>query len=944
MFPNNKEWTRTENFGMKKSHAYFIPFDKKDGLSGRKENSSRVQSLNGEWDFCEHENLFDCELSESLDCKIPVPACVQYHGYDHMQYTNHRYPFPYNPPFIEKDIPTFHYRKTFSLKEGSAQRSVRLVFEGVDSAFYAFLNGELLGYSQISHKTTEFELSRSILKEENTLDVIVLKWCASSYLEDQDKWRFSGIFRDVYLLYRDKECVEDYKITTSLSNGEGIVNFKNLSSVSCSVKIESTEKEIGAGEEVYFTVKEPKLWSAEEPNLYDLSIACGDEIICEKVGFRTVIVQNGEFLFNGKPIKLLGMNRHEFHPDRGCAITYEDMLFDLKLMKSLHINAIRTSHYPDMPEFYKLCDEMGFYVVNEADIEAHGVVDTDGNYDVAKYNDIANSPIFESAICERVLNMYERDKNRSCIVMWSLGNEAGYGVNFIKAAEELKKLDSRPVHFEQHVNVAGTDEYYNDPIDVASRMYFSTEWMRDEFLKDERETRPFMLCEYCHAMGNGPGDLREYWETIRSNNRFIGGFIWEWADHGARADGRLNYGGDFGETLHDGNFCIDGIVTSDREIKSGTLEMKYCYQPAEFSFSDDKLSLKNRYYFINLKGELNLTVKVKGETVWQKRELIDLKAGESAIFEIEVPEKGFAGLHIELIETNQNISSEFFVLKESPVLTLSDGNGKSESIGRLTVLSNEKMRVEISNESGNIISIKKGNEEILTSPVRVSALRAPIDNENPLLWYYSRIDLYESNPRVHLRTENGSVICDGLYLSDSRRSVLNYVIGYSLSDEGLKIEMEYEIPEYVTGLPCVGLRFALGKENENIKYFGYGDVENYCDLHAATNKDWHEQTAQETFFPYLKPQETGNRRQTEEVVFGKTLRVRSLNPVDFSAIPYSEKQLIKAKHNFELENSNEVHAFFGVQSGLGSAACGPNLAERYTVPKKGKFTFIFELL
>lgn len=939
MFPNCREWERTENFGMLPQHCYFIPYDYSDSFNGDRTRSSRFESLNGIWSFRAHACLEDCELNEELNEKILVPACVQLHGYDQIQYTNIRYPFPFDPPFIRSDIPAFHYRTTFRLKSGNA----RLVFEGVDAAFYAFVNGKPLGYTQITHKTTEFDLDGIAHGEkENVLDVIVLKWCASSYLEDQDKWRFSGIIRDVYLLYRDQTCVEDYKIITRTDGAQAEVCFSLLRGATCSVAFEGEEKQINEGETVTFFLQNPRFWSAECPNLYPLTVSCGNEVIYERIGIRTTEVKDGKYLFNGKPVKLYGVNRHEFHPETGAVVSIADMKRDLELMKKLHVNAIRTSHYPDAPEFYRLCDEYGFYVIDEADLEAHGVVHTDGFFDLEKYNDFAKDAIFESAIKERVLTAYERDKNRPCVIMWSLGNESGYGQCFEKAAYALKEKDDRPVHYENHVNIAGTDEYYNGTLDVASRMYPAIEWMKEGFLGDKRETRPLVLCEYCHAMGNGPGDLKDYWELMRSSDRFAGGFIWEWADHALLRGNKYYYGGDFGENLHDGNFCVDGIVTPDRKIKSGTEEMSAIYQPAEFSYEEGKLTLSNRYFFKNMAGVLKAVIKVNGVEFFHAEFDIDLAPRMAQSFELKTPEEGFAGLYLTVTEKSGEVSEGFFELcpypRQSPAPALA---AEWENSAHGISLSAYGVSLKIDRLTGNLLSIVKKGKEYLREPVTVSVMRAPVDNEMHLQGYFDRIGLYEAQPRTCAVTaDKTGIFVSGRMLSDSRRSILDYGISYAITEKGLKISFTYRIPDYVKRLPCAGLRFAA--DCKSIEYLAYGKRETYCDMKTCA-KDVFTGRINGEYFHYVKPQESGNHTQADYVDLQNCMKIVGDRSFDFSVIPYSAKELKEAGHDFHLKRPKRAYVFLGVQEGVGSNACGPELAERYRIPEEATFHFEFQL-
>lgn len=582
----NKEFQTMERLGVEPPRAYYIPFNEREKIrysSGiiNREKSSRFISLNGEWYIKEYigiERLTD--INERLTAKIAVPSCVQLSGYDHIQYINSRYPFPVDPPRVPNENPVYHYRKTFNLKLKSGEKYY-LNFEGVDSFFYLFVNGEKAGFSQISHATSEFDITSLLVSGKNVIDAVVLKWSAASYLECQDKFRFTGIFRSVYILVRPEEHIVDFKATSDLMGGEGVITLENICGTKFNYSIAGQSGTLAVGEKTQIRIQNPQLWTDKSPYLYTLTLTANGEKIEKKIGVRSVKIENGVFKINGEHIKLKGVNRHESDPDTGATVTVEKTLKDIKLMKSLGVNAVRTSHYPDIPEFYELCDKYGLYILDEADVETHGAAPCTTGYSWAKWKEYADSDFFEKGIYQREVCLYERDKNATCVIIWSLGNESAYGTAFYRGADYIKAHDDRPLHYEGAWELSPRDKeaYYESAkrIDVASRMYASPEWIRDEFLTDEREKRPLVLCEYSHAMGNSNGDLSDYWKVINSNNRLMGGFIWEWCDHAVRLDGKLYYGGDFGETEHDGNFCVDGLVSADRKIKSNTLEMAAVY-------------------------------------------------------------------------------------------------------------------------------------------------------------------------------------------------------------------------------------------------------------------------------------------------------------------------------------------------------------------------------
>ena len=575
-----KEFEKFDRIGTTPHRSYYIPFAETDkageiyGIVDRT-TSSRFMSLDGIWQIKAHEKVEDFVLNETLDSEIPVPACVQIHGYDYIQYINVRYPFPVLFPNVAENNPCWHYRRTFNLDKKQGEKYY-LNFEGVDCAFYLYINGEFKGYSQISHATSEFDITALALNGQNTIDVLVLKWSVSSYLECQDKFRFSGIYRNVYLLTRPEKHITDYKIETAFSGSTGILTFKNESKVDITLNFEGQTAIAKEGETVELKAENVKIWSAEEPNLYNLELFANGEKIIEKVGFRTVSIEGKVFKINGEHIKLKGVNRHDFNPVTAATVSLDNLVEDLTLMKSLNVNAVRTSHYPNRPEFYLLCDVLGLYVMDEADVEMHGSAFYEGVEDFALWAGYAEDERFTEGIFDRDVALVERDKNRPCVIIWSLGNESSFGKAFIPGAKYIKGRDSRPVHYESLQN-ADEKYYYTDLVDMVSMMYPDCAKIREKSIDNSYETRPFVLCEYTHAMGNSCGDISEYWDLIYNNDQLMGAFVWEWADHAIKTENGYLYGGDFGEAEHDGNFCADGLVTPDRKVKSNALEMKAVY-------------------------------------------------------------------------------------------------------------------------------------------------------------------------------------------------------------------------------------------------------------------------------------------------------------------------------------------------------------------------------
>ena len=615
-----KEFESFERIGTLPHRSYYIPFREEDKIESifgiiDRESSSRFLSLDGIWQIKALEHVEDFCLDDSPCAAIPVPSCVQMLGYDQIQYINFRFPFPVILPHIPYDNPCWHYRRTFDLEKREGERYY-LNFEGVDSAFYLYINGEYKGYSQISHATSEFDITDLVINGENTVDVLVLKWCISSYLECQDKFRFSGIFRNVYILSRPEGHLTDYKIETTFNGDNGVLTFINESETEIALEIEGQNLTVAPKAVGEIKIAGVKLWSADEPNLYTLIIRAMGEKIIEKVGFRTVTIDGKVFKINGEAIKLKGVNRHDFNSETGATVTLQNMYEDLQLMKQLNVNAVRTSHYPNCPEFYQFCDTIGIFALDEADVESHGACCHKAGEGFKNWSEFAENEFFTPGILDRHTALVERDKNRPCVIMWSLGNESSFGKSFFEGAKYIRNRDkTRPIHYEG-IGCADEKYYYTDMVDVVSMMYPSTETIYEKVLNNEKETRPFVLCEYTHAMGNSCGDIADYWDLIYNNEQMMGAFVWEWADHGIKNAKGFLYGGDFGETEHDSNFCIDGLLTPERRPKSGAMEMKAVYGG----------KLKSEIRDVKIPKQKGIAKKIEFEADEHTGEIISIKA------------------------------------------------------------------------------------------------------------------------------------------------------------------------------------------------------------------------------------------------------------------------------------------------------------------------------
>ena len=857
----NKEYESFERIGVEKHRSYYIPFAETDkvkntfGIIDRR-SSSRFLSLDGVWQIQQHDNVSQVEIDGELSGNIPVPSCVQMHGYDQIQYINTRYPFPVLFPRVPKDNPCWHYRRKFILDKKESEKYY-LNFEGVDSAFYLYVNGVQKGYSQISHAISEFDVTDLVTSGENTLDVVVLKWCISSYLECQDKFRFSGIFRSVYLLKRPQKHITDYRIQTQLKGADGVFIFTNESEVGILLKLQSKKVFVEAKKTVEIPIKNVKKWTAETPNLYTLTLFSEGEMIVEKVGFREVSIEGKVFKLNGEAVKLKGVNRHDFHPKTGATVTLANLSRDLKLMKWLNVNAVRTSHYPNMPEFYQLCDYYGLYVMDEADLETHGAAGRFGSgVDVfAAWQEYADEMLFSDGIMDRQVALVERDKNRTCVLIWSLGNESSFGKAFFKGIQYIRKRDTRPVHYEG-VQSADKKYRYTKLVDMVSMMYPSTETIRKDVLNNPKVTCPFVLCEYTHAMGNSCGDLAEYWDLIYNTEQCFGAFVWEWADHAIWTKKGYLYGGDFQEDAHDGNFCCDGLLTPDRKVKSNALEMQAVYS-----------------------GKI-----------------------KSYVTEVEIPTIKTTAKGIE-------------------------------------------MAVDASMGLPN--SIKVDGREILRTPMHWNILRY-IDNDRLLLndWNNAyRLPKCQSEIFSFEKTETG-YCAEGVLVAKTRMPVLNFTVSCHVSGAMLELEISYKIADHVKNLPRFGVEFGVDKNKDVFSFVGFGKGESYVDKNLSCEYGYYESCARENYDrKYIRPQESGSHAECKYLRINDVFALTAENSFSCSVNPYTTKQLYETTHNFDLKENEFVNICVDLaMRGIGSYSCGPQLDERYELPREGKniFRFIFE--
>ncbi len=923
--------------------AYYIP-----------ENEGAYMSLNGIWDFSFYERDFDDTPAKTGS--IDVPSCWQCRGYEKPYYTNVTYPFPVNPPYVPNENPMGVYKREFTIDD--ADKKYYIVFEGVSSCLELYINDTYVGYSEGSRLQAEFDITPFVKKGVNQITAKVRKWCSGSYLEDQDCFRYHGIFRDVYILKRPENHIVDVDIRTAQNTV--VAEFKGRAKCTLFDAQNNPVADVEAEDKAELTVENPVLWNAEKPYLYRLQIESSGEVTNFDVGFVTYgINDRAAFTVNGVEVKLKGINHHDTHPKNGYTMTDEEILLDLTLMKDLNINCIRTSHYPPTPKFLQYCSRMGFYVMLETDIEIHGFTaryPAGGydSYDCLNSNPewIGNKPEWKNAYIERMERAYDRDKNNPCIFSWSTGNESGHCDNNYEMIKWLRAKDTRRIiHCEDASRTAygwGQQDtsYYNRP-DIHSRMYASYQDM-EEYAQNDEMYLPYFQCEYSHAMGNGPGDVRDYWDVIYKYPKLIGGCIWEWADHTFVENGVPKYGGDFGELTSDENFCMDGLVSHNREYKAGTLCTKYAYQNVRFEYAEGILKITNLFDFTNLNEYfVDVYINADGEIIKKERLCLDINPKDTKEIKIDIPNSCTLGAYLvcRLIDKmEKEIGLAEFEL-------LSPDINEEKAFDKVSISENEKLFVvnggdttfEISKHLGNILSIKKGGREQLTSPVSLTAWRAPTDNERTVWqkWGHSNVWEGENLDRIfdqmtEISSKENKIITKGFLSGVGRMPFLEYTIEYSFYNDGAaKIALKGKVRENCMWLPRLGFEFKLPLSFKKFRYYGRGPVENYCDMMLHTTTDWFDSDADKEFVNYSMPQEHGNHSNCRKLEMVDGLSFTAAKKFEINVSRYDSAAITKAKHTDELfENGCTNIRIDYKNSGIGSNSCGPVLLEKYRLEEK----------
>lgn len=1003
-----------------KPRAHFYSYkNKSTALSYERGASQGFLLLNGNWKFHyanspieSPSDFYKEDYCTDEWSSIQVPSHWQLNGYGKPHYTNVQYPFPVEPPYIPSENPTGAYKRTFYLSKEALSDKLHLMFEGVDSSFHVWVNGELVGYSQGSRLPSEFDITNVVKEGENSIAVRVYQWAESSYIEDQDMWWLSGIFRDVYLVSKPTTHIRDVLVNGALENDfqDGRLDFELavtgeyqdhqviVEIQDKGVVIASHQQHIDSELVIgHINIKGVKQWNAESPSLYDVVVTLvnksGDvvEVIPQKCGFRNVEIKGGQLLVNGVAIMFKGVNRHDAHPDYGRAVPVSSMTQDLMLMKQHNINAIRTAHYPNDPRFYELCNEFGFYVIDEADLECHGLTK------IGQPHLLSNDPAWEAAYVDRIERMVERDKNHPSVIMWSLGNESGFGQNHIAMYEWAKRRDpSRLVHYEGETReILLEDDFVptKDPIasDVHTSMYTSIAQMKViGELTDLK--KPHILCEYAHAMGNGPGGFKEYWETFYAFDRLQGGFVWEWVDHGLRqytpeGEEYFAYGGDFGETPHDGNFVIDGLIRPDRKPSPALAEYKKVIEPvvvSNFNFDEKTIQVHNRYDFSDL-SKLQCQWLIEADGTILESGLVDvteIPQNTTKVIElpIQVPsivqENTDYWLNIVWTtkETTQWAASGHTVAWSQHELPISRNvTVEQQLIGQLNVVDTtsttkivgSNFHLTFNKQNGRIEDYYYDGQQMLHNGPRLNFWRAPIDNDllgseefhaKPVAKQWKEFGVNAIQHRmkqteVKILEDKQTVVikCEAKLAPPVIAWGFDVTYVYTISANG-SILVDIKAIKSGQGpksLPRIGVEMTLKNTYDDVGWYGLGPNEAYVDSKLAARMGVWSSTVDGMHTPYIFPQENGNRHQNKWASFsqrgGKSLLVTG-NAFDFSASHYTVEQLETAKHTYDLVKQPYITVHIDKQQyGLGSASCGEDVQEQYRLDNED-FQFSFTIL
>jgi beta-galactosidase len=994
---DKKIWQSPECVSLNRLPARANLFNFSDEKSARKigkEFSPWLKKLNGNWKFnytTSPEKLEkDCVDTATDDDNwdnIEVPGCFNMQGYDKPHYTNVQMPWDNLPPNVPEENPTGVYRRSFELDSNWSERRTILHFDGVESVFWVYVNGQEVGYAKDTRTSTEFDISSFLTDGENQLTVIVVKWSDASFIEDQDHWWMAGIYRDVYIHSLPRNTISDLFATASLDDEykNGLLNLKLHGNFTDSNEgwkyhcqlYDANEKAVldepvktnvlGAPHtfypcstdphrtkgEITIDIPSPKKWSAEAPHLYTLTVALTDpngnvvDATGIKVGFRNIEIKNRELLINGQAVLINGVNRHDHDDVHGKTISVELMKRDLDLMKQFNFNAIRTSHYPNAPEFYDLCDEYGFYIIDEANIEHH-----------AFYNDLCSNPQWASAFLDRAVGMVERDKNHPCIYAWSLGNESGCGENHAAMAGWIRYFDpKRTVHYEGASHRGFLNKIPNQDLavtDYIAPMYAAVDACVDWVTKQD-DPRPYILCEYSHAMGNSNGNLKEYFEIFEKYHGLQGGFIWEWIDHGIKQVDENGteywaYGGDFGDEPNSSNFCADGMVWPDRTPHPAMFEYKKLAQPLKVSAIDlaqGRFEIFNKNYFIDLSYL---------EIVWELK--VNDKVIQSGILPMPaISPRQQQEIKLNFDKVNDNSYLRFSFRRTGTTIWSEAGHEVAWEQFKMPFKTinnaSPKAPFELNPNSTfeNILALNNLPAATLTS----SIWRAPIDNDGIKNWAGT-----DKSRVLNVWTKKGidksKAVVNSSKLEDGRllvkqivkcnESAVNHEQVYSALPGGaILVENTFNVPEDLSDLPRLGVVMNLPENFDQVEYFGLGPYENYIDRQTGVWFDQFKDSVDNMHTPYILPQENGARCQASWTALrdadGNGLMIIAPETMQFTVSRFSAQQMYSAKHTNELKAEDCVYLYLDyAQRGLGTRSCGPDTMDKYKLTS-GIFRFNF---
>jgi beta-galactosidase/beta-glucuronidase len=981
------------------AHTTLIPHESRDVRD--RHQSPWFQLLNGEWQFfyAELPSLipFDAHEDDGDDSiwdTLSVPGCWQLQGYGTPNYTNVRYPFPVDPPYVPDNNPVGCYRHAFDVPESWNGRRISLTFDGVASAFTVWLNGIEVGFSKGSHLPAEFDVTSFIRPSHNQLAVQVMRWSDASYLEDQDMWRLNGIFRDVWLGSTANLRIQDLATRTSFNEDRSQATLDidiELANSGSTARGQTVEVQLidGAGALIAGTsvatgqvkaggkkslaaqlaITNPSHWSAETPTLYEVTATIVDndgktgESVGIAVGFRDIEIRDSQLLVNGVPVTLQGVNRHEFHPDYGYAVPHAAMVRDIELMKQHNINTVRTAHYPDDERWYDLCDRYGLYVIDEADLETHGFGP------VGDWSQLANDPDWKNAFLDRAERMVRRDRNHPSIIVWSLGNESGYGDNHDAMAELIREIDpSRPIHYEGCGHVPDRQPKASD---FHSVMYPGVDEVIAQGSRTD-DSRPYFMCEYAHAMGTGPGSLVDYWNAIRASDRLIGGCVWEWADHGIRQlapDGTawFAYGGDFGDHPNDGSFCLDGLVSPDRVPHPGLIELKTIYQPITVALASTRplsVTVTNRHSFRNLdRFLLRWTVKRDWTTVASGIvQPGDIAPGTSADLEIpfalpDSPTNDFwldlafeDTLHQPWAPAAHAIAFTQISLHaadiSAPAILTTGRSIEMDEIDEILFIHTVDCDTIFDTQSGTITDLSWRGQPLLVSGPVFDVWRAPTDNDRYIAqdWRNAGLDRLQSRlVDIDIEEDDGSVNVQAVMSIGgySLRPAFDLRANYRFHADGsFALDITANPAEWLTKfetLPRVGISFAMPVQFDQIAWYGLGPHETWPDRRESGHVGRWSGTVGELDISPIVPQEYGNRSDVRWADlrddFGTGFRLRGDRLMSLNAGRYSAHDLERAANVRNLVQRDEIIVHLdAATAGLGSASCGPKPLQRYLVP------------